>query len=192
LGLTQTFARRKFRGAYTISVVTQEEIATAYSLDGKVEPIKQDTGISVLRFSRRAELARFLRNSPPRANVIYRIHDLDLSGQNFRGAQLRQVEFTSCNFAKADFSDSTLKLARVKECNFNRTVFKNADLTSATLAHCNLTGADMRVRASQYLEMKWCTNPPTIAQGANLQPVYYTHPKYTGPHKIRGLIRKLS
>lgn len=192
MGLTQEFARRKFRGAYTITVVSQELIGTAYVLDGNVDPVKKDTGSSVLRFSRRADLARFLRQSPPHVNTIYRIKGLDLSGQDFRGAQLQEVEFTNCNLSGADFTDATMLHARIKDCDLRKADFKGANLMSAILEDCDMTGVSFGVRNCKFMEMKWCTNPPAIGKGDKLQPSYNTHPKYTGPYKIRGLIRKLS
>lgn len=192
LGLAQAFARRKYCGAFTIEVVTQEDIATSYSLDGKVEAVKKDTGTSVLRFARRTGLAQFLRNSPPRSDTTYRIRGLDLSGLDLHGAKLQGVEIINCNLSRTNLTDATLTGARMTDCTMQRTNFKGADLTNATLQDCDMTGVDFGVRACRYLEMKWCTNPPHIGRGESLQPAYYTHPRYTGPHKIRGLVRKLS
>lgn len=192
MGLTQDFARRKFRGAHSITIVTQEQIATAHSLDGKVDPVKRDTGQSVLRFSRRADMARFLRNSAPRIDTIYRITGQDLSGLDLSGAGLHEVEFDNCNLAGAKLVDATMVRAKIKNCNLRGADFTRANLNSAECRDCDMTGVRFAVRNCMHMEIKWCTNPPATGRGEKHQPVYIHAPRYTGPHKIRGLIRKLA
>ena len=79
---------------------------------------------------------------------------LNLSGIDFRGAHLKEVQFEksqlggtnlqNANLSEANLQKANLWLANLQHTNLSRAKLQNADLWRANLQHTNLSGAELQ------------------------------------------------
>jgi uncharacterized protein YjbI with pentapeptide repeats len=70
--------------------------------------------------------------------------ELDLSGADLAGRDLRSARLMGADLRGANLSDCDLREARLTNANFTGADLRNADARGAAFHHANLTGADLR------------------------------------------------
>lgn len=105
------------------------------------------------------------------------LKNIDLSGLNFSGKDMRQADFTGCkmtrmDLSKANFSESRLYACDLSDsnlarCNFSRADLRGARIQSANLEQANFDKADLRVGGFSKDGM-YDTGESVSFRGANL------------------------
>lgn len=68
---------------------------------------------------------------------------LDLKGMDFTGAYLKNVSFRECNLSGACFKDADITRTLFIDCDLSRAIFVDAHVKAVTFCRCKFNGADL-------------------------------------------------
>jgi len=174
--ISKKFMIAKLRCRYALDVVEQKKIGIQGGVDERgffEEDMMGDVSVQTLRFASKAELALFLRNTPPRDNnQIYRMRDLDLSGIDLSGGQFAGAEFFNCKLDNVNFSGAHMPRSRIFDGAARDADFSNANLIGVAIADMDMTGAWVDGASVSSMYVNRCINPPDFRRGKGGESVH--------------------
>lgn len=112
--------------------------------DGSATNVEPRSGI--LRTLAAEEVLALIRELPVERShaSLLRLRNVDLSGSNLAGADLRYVDFEGSVFNGANLAKADLRHSNLEKTGFTGATLAGADIRQANLSFADLRGADLR------------------------------------------------